>query len=159
MQTPSPQEGSSRIPRGESVAVIVILLANLLGPLVIGERFPFTISPMFRQEPTCYSEFSVRGPEGQSLALNRFALQRVYDGNPVGLGVGIQPPPTLDEFGRVPTREELLEHFASLPPSAWGDLSYVEVEVTAIGDIDGRHVGKIEDRSYEVRVDRPGVKP
>lgn len=156
MQETRPPDVSPRIPRGEAAAVIVILLANLLGPLVVGERFPFTISPMFRQEPTCYCEFTVRGPDGSELPLAQFALQRVYDGNPVGLGVGIQPPPTLDEFGRVPVREELLEHLAALPASAWQDLPYVEVEVTAIGDLDGRRVGKIEDRSFRVRVDRPG---
>lgn len=145
-----------RVRRWELVAIGLFILVNLLGPLIAGERFPFTIAPMFCGQPTCYCEYVVTGADGESIPLEVAGLQRVYDGNPVGLGVGVVPPATLDEFGRVPEPEELREHLEA-SERLWQEAgAYVDVQVRVIGDVDGSHVGEIEDRSYQLRVRRPG---
>ena len=142
---------------GERLFVVGFIVVGLLGPIVMGERYPFSIAPMFCQQPTCYCEYVVKGPDGDSLDLARFQLQRVYDGNPVGLGVGVRPPETLDRFGEVPTEQLIREHLQQLPDDAWRGLPYVDVEVSVIGDVDGVHVGRIDERSFTVRVTAPGA--
>ena len=82
---------NSRMRRQETVFIVGFIVINLIGPIVLGERFPFTISPMFCDEPACYCEYFVTDANGREIDLASLKLQRVYDGNPVGLGVGIQP--------------------------------------------------------------------
>ena len=41
------------------------------------------------------------GPGGEPLPSERFLCQRIYDGNPVGYGVGVKPPRVLEEFYRM----------------------------------------------------------
>jgi len=134
--------------------VIAFIGLSLVGPLLAGECFPFSIAPMFCQQPTLYCRYQVTDPTGDELPLERFALQRVYDGNPVGLGCGICPAETLDRFGSVPTKDEVIAHLQSRD-QAWKDLPYVDVRVEVIGDRNGRQVGVDETRSYSVRVSAP----
>lgn len=146
---------SSPASRGEKAFVIGFILVGLLGPIILGERYPFSIAPMFCQQPTCYCEYTIFDPSGEPIELHRFQLQRVYDGNPEGMGVGIKPPATLDQFGSVPTEEQLIEHMQGID-GAWEDLPFVDVVVDVIGDLEGVRVGRIEDRSFRVRVVAPG---
>ena len=64
--------------------------------LVFGDLFPFTSAPMFRDKPLLYCEYKVTGPTGGDMPLSGFELQRNYDGNPVGMGAGVRPAPSLD---------------------------------------------------------------
>lgn len=154
----STESAGAKPPRGEKAFVVGFILVGLLGPIVLGECYPFSIAPMFCQQPTCYCDYVVTDPEGNSLDLRRFQLQRVYDGNPEGMGVGIKPPPTFDRFGVVPTEQELIDHLQGLT-DAWQGLPYVDVKVEVVGDVDGVTVGPIAERSYEVRVSAPGDSP
>ena len=42
---------NSRMRRQETVFIVGFIVINLIGPIVLGERFPFTISPMFCDGP------------------------------------------------------------------------------------------------------------
>lgn len=81
--------------------VVAFVVINLLAPLVIGEKYPFTISPMFCDQPEQYVTYEVYDPAGEPLDAESFGLHLVYDGNPPGFGMGIKPTPTLHEFGEM----------------------------------------------------------
>jgi hypothetical protein len=142
--------------RRPSLAVLMacgaFVLANLLVPLRWGEVYPFTVAPMFRDAPLTYCNYRVYSPAGNLLADNStrrddpvdrpdpFRLRRYYDGNPVGLGVGIRPPSTLDTFGSVPSEGAVRRHFQGCLATR-SDLPYVIVEQEVIGPIDAWRVG------------------
>lgn len=96
--------------RRELVAVAAFVFIQLAAPLLIGEIYPFTVSPMFSDCPQCYATYSVTDSSGRPLDSALFGLHLVYDGNPPGFGVGIRPRPTLHEFGEVPGRETVCGH-------------------------------------------------
>ena len=91
--------------RFELLAVVAFVGVNLLAPVVLGERYPFTVSPMFSDQPSEYCTYEIFDSSGQQLDPEAFGLHLVYDGNPPGLGMGIKPTPTLHAFGEV--RDEL----------------------------------------------------
>lgn len=157
----TPQDESPELQvrsRFEIGAVLAFVVVNLLAPFVLGEMYPFTVSPMFCDEPSEYCEYEVLGPNGQNLELADFALQRNYDGNPPGLGVGLVPSPTLDQFGMVPTEDELRVHvqkqLANHP-----ELESVTVIQRVVGAIDSQHVGVLPDRTIEIVVRREANSP
>ena len=143
---------NSRMRRQETVFIVGFIVINLIGPIVLGERFPFTISPMFCDEPACYCEYFVTDANGREIDLASLKLQRVYDGNPVGLGVGIQPAETLDRFGQVPTEQELSRHLLE-QIDVWPDTPYLRIEMTVVGALDENRVGPVERLS--LKVERP----
>lgn len=114
MQEESDGQQEKSIPRRprrvELIAAATFALVHIFAPFVIGEKYPFTIAPMFRDQPQCYCVYEVTDRDGQQLALEDFGLHLVYDGNPVGLGVGIEAKPTLHGFGEVPSDDELIDH-------------------------------------------------
>src|SRR4051794_30143843 len=86
--------------RGAIASVAALLAANVIVPLLWGDVYPFTSAPMFRESPRQFCNYRVYGPSCEELPLVDWNLQRVYDGNPVGYGVGVRPPPVLEqEFG------------------------------------------------------------
>ena len=99
--------------------VLVFVLLNLVAPFAIGERFPFTISPMFCDQPSEYCTYEVLAPDGSPVDSKQFGLHLVYDGNPPGLGMGIVPQQTLHPFGQVGTeaqvRQRVQKVFAETP--------------------------------------------
>ena len=98
-----------------SLPLIVIglfLAAHIVVPLVWGDLYPFTSAPMFRDSPQQYCNYHVFAPDGTELPQEDWLVQRVYDGNPVGYGVGVKPPPVIEqEFGVVHEEEAVREHF------------------------------------------------
>ena len=96
----------------EWLALVVFLGANVLVPLVCGDIFPFTSSPMFRDAPRAYCVYRAFGPDGMEIPVETLLLQRVYDGNPPGYGVGIRPPDTLARFGEIAAESEIKKHVA-----------------------------------------------
>ncbi len=96
--------------RFEHIAVVVFVVLNLLAPLVVGEMYPFTISPMFCNQPESYCTYQLFDETGAELELEPFGLHLVYDGNPPGLGMGIEATPRMHEFGQVPGLEEVVAH-------------------------------------------------
>lgn len=131
-------------------AAAVFIVVNLVAPFVLGDMYPFTLAPMFRDEPVLYCEYEVRGPDDEELDVEHFALARVYDGNPRGMGVGIVPPITIDRFGLKPTPDEIKAHVKQHHPDD-APLEFVKVTQRVIGPI-GETVGVIEENEIVVEL-------
>jgi hypothetical protein len=145
---------ASRRGRKELLAVALFGLASAVVPLLRTELYPFSRVPMFAAAPRCYCGYAVHDPEGRLLPLLEFGLQRNYWGNPVGVGVGFEPPPTLDRFGEVPGREEVTRHVEH-HLSRIETLAYVEVVQEVIGPV-GQGVGPVATRRWRVSNPRFG---
>jgi hypothetical protein len=133
------------------VAVALLLAANGIVPLVFGDVYPFTSAPMFRDAPRACCNYRVFGPDGQELSPEDWLVQRIYDGNPVGYGVGVRPPAVIEqEFGVVHDEAAVRQHIAQqLRTEKHRDLAYVEVEQQVIGPL-GRRVGVTSTRRWRV---------
>ena len=136
------------------VAAAGLLLANIVVPLVCGDVYPFTSAPMFRDNPRACCNYRVYGPRGEQLPAEDWFCQRVYDGNPLGYGVGIRPPEVIEQtFGQIHTEQQLracIERQLGQPEHA--GLAYVRVEQDIIGPLPEypQRVGVIETRSYRI---------
>ena len=111
----------------------LFLSAHVVVPLVWGDIYPFTSAPMFRDKPQQYCNYRIFAPDGTELRQEDWLVQRVYDGNPVGYGVGITPPAVIEQkFGVVHEEREVREHFRRqfLSHSASMDKLYPDVEVS-----------------------------
>ena len=126
---------------GRSVSSLVVvglfLGAHVVVPLVWGDIYPFTSAPMFRDRPAQYCNYRVLAPDGTELPQEDWLVQRVYDGNPVGYGVGVKPPTVIEqEFGVVHdeqlVRQHILKQFAKQSASV-RNLPYVEVVQESFG--------------------------
>jgi hypothetical protein len=136
-------------------AVGLLLVANIAIPLVLGDVYPFTSAPMFRDTPMCCCNYHVYAPDGRELPAEDWLVQRIYDGNPIGYGVGIRPPPVLEsKFGHICEESTVRQHIAAqfANPKNEG-LPHVEVVQEHIGPTDSQHVGIVH--SHRWRVDRP----
>ncbi len=131
--------------------VAAFVIVNLVMPVVVADLYPFTSAPMFRDQPRRYCNHYAFAPDGKEIPAERLSLQRIYDGNPTGLGVGIQPPPVLERtFGDVPDRETVETHVRT-QLAKHPDLDYVEI-VQEIVESDGE--GGLAARENRWRVDR-----
>src|SRR5436190_23835728 len=95
------------------VAVGLFLAAHVVVPLVWGDVYPFTSAPMFRDNPQGYCDYHVIAPDGTELPQEDWLMQRVYDGNPIGYGVGVTPPAVIEQrFGIVHDEQAVRDHIA-----------------------------------------------
>ena len=135
------------------IAAGLLLLASVVVPLVWGDVYPFTSAPMFRDNPRQCCNYRVVGPQGEELPAEDWLCHRVYDGNPLGYGVGIQPPAILErEFGQVCSDEQVREHIHQLLNRAeCRGLDHVEVIQEVIGPIDDERVGVTQTRRLLVK--------
>jgi hypothetical protein len=136
------------------LAAGLLLVANVIVPLLWGDVYPFTSAPMFRDNPQACCNYRVLGPDGQELAAEDWLCHRIYDGNPLGYGVGRKPPPVLEQtFGEVHDEDTVRAHIRELlnqPERA--ELPYVVVEQDVIGPLasNPERVGIQETRRYRV---------
>lgn len=133
----------------------VLLAAHVVVPLVWGDLYPFTSAPMFRDRPEQYCDYHVFAPNGTELPQEDWLVQRVYDGNPVGYGVGVKPPAVIEQrFGVVhqeeQVREHLLRQFARLPSPG---PEFITAEQRVFGPREDGTIGEVE--SYLWRITRP----
>jgi hypothetical protein len=133
----------------------LLLAANVVVPLVWGDLYPFTSAPMFRDCPAECCNYRVLAADGRELPVDDWLVQRVYDGNPIGYGVGLCPPAVLEqEFGRIHdaavVRQHIERQFARPCNAAYDQ---VEVVQDVIGPRDGERVGVV--RTNRLRVQRP----
>jgi len=91
----------------EFAAVVIFIIANLAAPFIVGELYPFTVSPMFCDQPKEYCTFEVFDSAGKSLDPAAVGLHLVYDGNPPGLGMGIKAQSTICGFGQVLSTDQI----------------------------------------------------
>lgn len=132
-------------------AVGLLLLANIVVPLVWGDVYPFTSSPMFRDAPACCCNYRVYAPDGRELPPEDWLVQRIYDGNPVGYGVGLCPPAVLERFGHACSETTVREHIArqfTHPQNR--DYPFVEVAQEVIGPINSQQVGPLRTDRWRI---------
>jgi hypothetical protein len=114
---------------------------------------------MFADAPHQYCDYVVHTPDGRELTdatdrktLTQLGLQRNYWGNPLGVGVGFEPAPTVDHFGEVASEREVrdmvAERLKQFP--AW---PLVVVEQRIVGPADAERIGVV--RYTHWRVDNP----
>ena len=82
-------------------------------------------------------------------------VQRVYDGNPVGYGVGVQPPGVMEQrFGIVhdeqEVRDHIVRHFSKTQNSRW---PFVTVEQQVFVPAGDGTIGPLDN--YLWRITRP----
>ena len=134
----------------EILCVVAFVIINLVGPMVVGEMYPFTISPMFSDQPSQYSVYEVFDENGQPIDSEPFGLHLVYDGNPPGLGMGIQAHPTLHGFGETSTVDQLRSHvqkkLAEMP-----EREFVTVKRSLVRCVDNCPAETV----VELKVERP----
>lgn len=154
--------------RWELAAVGAFVLINLAVPLFIEDFFPFTTTPMFRDRPRYYSVYNIYELRGDTVSrldneelaamLASLSLHRTYDGNPHGLGVGQNPPPTLDRFtdtlaeqpGEREVRQHVMERLGRLK-----DVAGVEVEQQIVGPLADGKVGVVSTNRWRVMQSEP----
>jgi hypothetical protein len=146
----APAASGSRLGWGPFAAA-GLLLANILAPIVWGDVYPFTSAPMFRDSPRVCCNYRVLGPDGQQLESHTWLCHRLYDGNPLGYGVGIEPPKILEQqFGHVHDQTEVTTHIrAILERLEHAHLPFVDVVQDVIGP-QGEAVGVVESRRWRV---------
>jgi hypothetical protein len=139
---------SSRLPL---VAATLLLSANVVVPLVWGDVYPFTSAPMFRDCPNTCCNYRVVLPGGKEAPAAEWLVQRIYDGNPVGYGVGLCPPAVLEQqFGVAHEELAIRQHFErQLARPECGDTA-IEVVQDVIGPIAGGRVGVVESRRWQI---------
>lgn len=146
-----------RIPaqRVALAAAALLLIANIVVPMIWGDFYPFTSAPMFRDSPSSCCNYRVYDEEGRELPPENWLVHRLYDGNPLGYGVGIRPPPILEQqFGAECDQAAVLTHIQkqfSRPENH--EHMAVEVVQEVIGPIDSQRVGIV--RTDRWRVPRP----
>jgi hypothetical protein len=126
--------GWARSPRGRRELLVAGLFVafSIAIPLVCTEWYPFSRAPMFSDAPRLYCDYSVQDDAGRSLPLVDFGLQRNYWGNPLGVGVGFEPPPSVDSFGAIAPAEEVAAHVTN-GLKRYPDLPAVVVTQTVVG--------------------------
>ena len=133
------------------LAAGLVLAANCIIPLTMGDVYPFTTGPMFRDCPRQFCNYRIFDEMGNLLPSDHWLVQRVYDGNPIGYGVGVRPPQVLEQsFGVVHRREAIQEHVvAQLRRPEHRSIPMVEVVQEVIGPIDAQRVGPIKENRWK----------
>ena len=123
------------------------MVVNLFAPWVMGERYPFTISPMFSDQPTQFCVYDLSTVDGQPVDARPFGLHLVYDGNPPGLGMGVVAAPMLHHYDTIADEATVRDHVQRLlrddPDNQWPDTVIVM-----------RRVGTMQDNRIVETIDR-----
>lgn len=147
-------EGEFRPTKAQILALgcgAVFLLANMIVPILRGDIYPFTSAPMFRDAPVVYCNYHVYAPDGAELPQKDFLLHRLYDGNPVGYGVGVRPPDILERFGEPRMEAEIRRHILPLLElPAYRQLPYVELVQETIGAVDENQLGVVKRERFRI---------
>jgi hypothetical protein len=139
---------SSRVPLA---AASLLLAANVIVPLIFGDVYPFTSAPMFRDCPSTCCNYRVILPDGSEAPAADWLVQRIYDGNPIGYGVGLCPPAVLEQqFGHTHEEAAVRRHFERQLANPECTHSTIEVVQDVIGPLDGGGVGVIESRRWQI---------
>jgi len=144
----------SRIAMG---TVACLLIANMIIPLVGGDIYPFTSAPMFRDSPSQCCSYQVLSADGRELNRENWLLQRVYDGNPVGYGVGIRPPAILEtQFGVIHDALAVRQHVERQFYEPMNrEHEFVDVIQEVVAPTDSQHIGVVSRQRR--RIERPAA--
>ncbi len=132
------------------LAAGVLLVLNVAVPLVWGDVYPFTSAPMFREAPVQCCQYRVL-VDGQEQPAAKWLLNRIYDGNPVGYGVGIRPPAVLEqEYGVIHDTAAVRSHIQQqLARPENQHVEHVEVIQEVVGAI-GSSVGILTTNRWAI---------
>ena len=133
-------------------AVALLLLANIVIPLAFGDVYPFTSAPMFRDAPVQCCNYRLLDATGTELPAEAGLVHRVYDGNPIGYGVGLRPPAVIEQqFGVVHDQADVHRHLERrfADPGNRAPLA-AEVIQEVIGPIDSQHVGVVRRERWKI---------
>jgi hypothetical protein len=130
----------------------LLLLANIVIPLGLGDVYPFTSAPMFRDSPAQCCNYRLLDASGTELPAEAWLVHRVYDGNPIGYGVGLRPPAVIEQqFGVVHDKADVHRHLerrfadpGNRAPRA------VEVVQEVVGPVDSQHVGVVRTERWKI---------
>lgn len=137
-----------------AVVVGLFLASHVVVPLVWGDIYPFTSAPMFRDKPERYCNYHIFAPDGTELPQSDWLVQRVYDGNPVGYGVGIKPPAVIEqEFGVVHERQKVQEHLLRQFKSSSASYKFIDVQQHIFGPQTNGTIGLLKVSTW--RIERP----
>lgn len=114
LQATHPQPKPRRSRALELSLAAAFMVVHLVAPVVIGERYPFTISPMFYDQPAECCTYSLTDADGADLDEEQFNLHLVYDGNPPGLGMGITPTETLHPYCQPCQQQQITDHVRAI---------------------------------------------
>jgi hypothetical protein len=143
-------------PRWPLAAVALLLVANVVVPLALGDVYPFTSAPMFRDCPGRCANYRVFAADGSELEAEEWLLGRVYDGNPVGYGVGVRPPAVIElEFGAVANEAQVRAHVQQqLARAEHRRHPFVDVVQEIVGPLSGtERIGVVQSNRW--RIERP----
>lgn len=84
-------------------SIVLVVMA-----LIFEELYPFTISPMFRDNQYIYSKYLIFDSSGKFIPDYDLSLHQLYNGNPTGLGVGQKPSLTYNEYGKILSKDEII---------------------------------------------------
>jgi hypothetical protein len=128
-------------------------------PLATTELYPFSRAPMFADAPQLYCDYAVYSPDGRQITdaavLTKLGVQRNYWGNPLGVGVGYAPPPSVDEFGAIAGKDKVVE-MAAARLERFPDWEYVTIVQTVFRPTDDGRVAGMPGEAW--RVDNPYYK-
>jgi len=138
--------------RSGLLATAALLLANVVVPVIWGDVYPFTSAPMFRDSPREFCNYQVYDAEGSELPQADWLVQQVYDGNPLGYGVGVKPPQVLEQqFGVVHDKSIVRQHFErQLAEPRHQQYALVDVVQQVVGPTDDRHVGVVRTQRWRI---------
>lgn len=151
LPTPPVPWSATRQGKRELLAAGFFVLAFAVVPVIRTELYPFSRAPMFADAPREYCEYSVSTVDQQPLDLLEFGLQRNYWGNPLGVGVGFEPPESLDVFGTQPPLDDAAEEWVQDRLGHFPDLEAVVVIQKRIGPVDRSRVDETHRESRLVR--------
>jgi hypothetical protein len=134
------------------LAAAALLAANVVVPLLWGDVYPFTSAPMFCDSPRQFCNYRVYGADGKELSAADWLVQRVYDGNPVGYGVGVRPPAVIEQqFGVIHDEATVRQHFQrqfAEPPHQQHE--FIDVVQEVVGPVDAQHVGVVRTQGWRI---------
>ncbi len=156
MHEPAANPQTARSARRQTVVGVIclglFLAAHCIVPLVWGDLYPFTSGPMFRDAPQQYCEYHFLDSEGKKHSAaewDHYLLFHAYDGNPVGYGVGLVPPPVLEqEFGVVHPESAVRRQIAGKHRSEEGVTRLTVVVQEVIGPKPDGSVGVVQTNRF-----------
>jgi hypothetical protein len=80
----------------------------LIIALLFEELYPFTNSPMFRDNEYIYTRYFIMDSSGQIIPDHLLKLHQIYNGNPIGLGIGKKPYKSYNEYGKKLSEYEII---------------------------------------------------
>jgi hypothetical protein len=131
--------------------IMIFVTTEILITILGVECYPFSCAPMFCNQVNEYTIFEILNEAGEPQRLEAFQLHQIYDGNPVNLGVGVLPLPTLNTYGQRPSKEFISSHLESQNIKDISNENLVVTQKTFGWDKRNNSFGLIESTKWFVK--------